>query len=159
MNIHLGSSISVSGNFLTKVCSSDSLDSKNFSKYFLFKLPYLENIFRHFKKESKELIYKHLPDTMFRFIRVTKNLKQSIHFKDTQWHLLKNNVVQRLNCSCGSFFIGQTRRNLVNAWISARPISSGKCVTIYNLIQITKSTLTTHRFSTVLLTNANFPLV
>ena len=27
--------------------------------------------------------------------------------------LLGSNVVYRLNCSCGSFYIGQTRRNLV----------------------------------------------
>ena len=54
-----------------------------------------------------------LPDTMLRFVHVTKNLKQQLHFKDPQPQLLRSNVVYRLNCSCGSFYIGQTRRNLV----------------------------------------------
>ena len=85
----------------------------NLSKYFLFKLPYLGNISHHVEKELKELIHKHLPDTRFRFVLVTKNLKQQLHFKDLQPQLLRSNVVYRLNCSCGSFYIGQTRRNLV----------------------------------------------
>ena len=86
---------------------------KNPSKYFLFKLPYLGNISHHVEKEFKEFIDKHLPDTMLRFVHVTKNLKQQLHFKDPQPQLLRSNVVYRLSCSCGSFYIGQTRRNLV----------------------------------------------
>ena len=86
---------------------------KNPSKYFLFKLPYLRNISHHVEKELKEFIDKHLPDTMFRFVHITKNLKQQLHFKDPQSQLLRSNVVYRLNCSCGSFYIGQTRWNLV----------------------------------------------
>ena len=85
---------------------------KNPSKYFLFKLPYLGNISHHVEKELKEFIHKHLPDTMVRFVHVIKNLKQQLHFKDPQPQLLRSNVVYRLNCSCGSFYIGQTRRNL-----------------------------------------------
>ena len=50
---------------------------------------------------------------MFRVIHVTKNLKQELHFKDPEPQLLRSNVVYGLNCSCGSFFVGQTRRNLV----------------------------------------------
>ena len=42
-----------------------------------------------------------------------KNFKQQLHFKDSQPQLLRSNVVYRLNCSCRSFYIGQTRRNLV----------------------------------------------
>ena len=86
---------------------------KKISKYFLFKLPYLGNISHHVEKELKEFIDQHLPDTMLRFVHVTKNLKQQLHFKDPQPQLLRSNVVYRLNCSCGSFYIGQTRRNLV----------------------------------------------
>ena len=67
----------------------------------------------HVEKELKEFIDQHLPDTMLRFVHVTKNLKQQLHFKDPQPQLLRSNVVYRLNCSCGSFYIGQTRRNLV----------------------------------------------
>ena len=83
---------------------------KNLSKYFIFKLPYLGNISHHVEKE---FICKHLPDTMFRFVHATKNLKQQLHFNDLQPQLLRSNVVYRLNCSCGSFYIGQTRQNLV----------------------------------------------
>ena len=85
---------------------------KNPSKCFLFKLPYLGNISHHVKKELKECIHKHLPDAMFRYISITKHLKQQLHFKDPQPLLLRSNVVYRLNYSCGSFYIGQTRRNL-----------------------------------------------
>ena len=80
---------------------------------FVVRLAYLGNISHHIEKELKEFIDKHLPDTMFRFVRVTKNLKQQLHFNDPQPQLLRSNVVYRLNCSCGSFYIGQTRRNLV----------------------------------------------
>ena len=86
---------------------------KNPSKYFLCKLPYLGNISHHVEKKLKEFIHKHLPDTMFRFIHVTKNLKQQLHCKDPQRHLLRSNVVYRLNCFCSFCYIGQTRRNLV----------------------------------------------
>ena len=57
---------------------------KKISKYFLFKLPYLGNISHHVEKELKEFIDQHLPDTMLRFVHVTKNLKQQLHFKDPQ---------------------------------------------------------------------------
>ena len=89
------------------------LVQKNPTKYFLFKMPYLENISHGVEKELKEFIHKHLPDTTFRFIHVTKNLKQQLHFKDPQRHLLISNVIYRLSCSCCSFYVGRTFRNLV----------------------------------------------
>ena len=45
---------------------------------------------------------------------LAKNLKQQLHFKDPQPQLLRSNVIPYwLNYSCGSFYIGQTRRNVV----------------------------------------------
>ena len=55
----------------------------------------------------------HLPDSKLRFIHNTNKLKQQFLVKDRQRQLTRNNTVYRLNCSCGSFYIGQTRRNLV----------------------------------------------
>ena len=50
---------------------------------------------------------------MVTHFRVETSLVQKLHFKDPQPQLLRSNVVYRLNCSCGSFCIGQTRRHLV----------------------------------------------
>ena len=79
------------------------LVQKNPSKCYLFKLPYLGNIFHHVEKVLKEFILKHLSDTMFRFIHATKNLKQQLHFNHLQRHILRDYVVYQLNCSSSSF--------------------------------------------------------
>ena len=110
MNIHLASSTSASGNLLTKslligLSSFKRIPPNIFYSSYL----YLGNISHHVEKE---FIHKHLPDTMFGFIHVTKNLKKQLHFKYPQQHLLISNVVHKLKYSCGSFHIGHTRRSL-----------------------------------------------
>ena len=80
--------------------------------YFLFKLPYLGCISHRIEKELQQFFKKNLPKNKLRFIHSTKKLKQQFLVKDRQCHLMQNNVVYQLKCSCGSFYIGQTRRNL-----------------------------------------------
>ena len=82
------------------------------STYLLFRLPYLGSISHHIEKELHQYTKSHLPDSKLRFIHNTNKLKQQILVKDRQRQLARSNIVYRLNCSCGSFYIGQTRRNL-----------------------------------------------
>jgi len=49
----------------------------------------------------------------FRFIHETNQLKKSFTYKDKQNHLRRSSVVYKLTCTCGSSYIGQTRRNLI----------------------------------------------
>ena len=81
--------------------------------HFTFKLPYLGSISRNVEKELQQFINKYLPDSKLRFIHTTSKLKHYFHTKDPQSHLKRSNVVYRLNCSRGSFYIGQTRKNLI----------------------------------------------
>ena len=85
----------------------------NPSTYLLFRLPYLGSISHHIKKELHQYTKTHLPDSKLRFIRNTNKLKQQFLVKDRQRQLITSNIVYRLNCSCGSFYIGQTRKNLI----------------------------------------------
>ena len=81
--------------------------------HFTFKLPYLGNISHNIEKELQQFIKKQLPDSKLRFIHTTTKLKHCFHTKDPQSHLRRSNAVYRLNCSSGSFYIGQTQRNLI----------------------------------------------
>ena len=49
----------------------------------------------------------------FHFIHETNKLKKSITYKDKQNYLRRSCIVLRLTCTCGSNYIGQTRRNLI----------------------------------------------
>jgi len=49
----------------------------------------------------------------FRFIHDTNKLKKSFTYKDKQNHLRRSSAVYKLTCTCGSNYIGQTRRNLI----------------------------------------------
>ena len=82
------------------------------STYLLFRFPYLDSIFHHIEKELHQYTKTHLPNSKLRFIHNTNKLKQQFLVKDRQ-RQLTSNIVYRLNCSCGSFYIGQTRRKLV----------------------------------------------
>ena len=83
------------------------------STYLLFRLPYLGSISHHIEKELHQYTKTHLPDSKLRFIHNTNKLKQQFLVKDRQRRLIRSNIVYRLDCSCGSFYVGQTRRNFV----------------------------------------------
>ena len=99
--------------FLNKKFSQHPKTPTQTCNHFTFKLPYLGNISRNIEKELQQFIKKQLPDSKLRFILTTTKLKHYFHTKDPQSHLRRSNVVCRLNCSCGSLYIGQTRRNLI----------------------------------------------
>ena len=98
--------------FLSKKFSQHQKTQIQTCDHFAFKLPYLSNISCNIE-ELQQLINKHLPDSKLRFIHTTSKLKHYFYTNDPQSHLKKSNVVYRRNCSCGSFHIGQTRRNLI----------------------------------------------
>ena len=99
--------------FLNKKFSQHSQTQTQTCNHFTFKLPYLGNISHNIKKELQLTIKKQLPDSKLRFIHATTKLEHYFHTKDPQSHLRRSNVIYRLNCSCGSFYIGQTRTNLI----------------------------------------------
>ena len=80
-----------------------------YSLDFLFWAPFSTTA----KKELHQYTKTHLPHSKLRFIHNTNKLKQQFLVKDPQRQLTRSNIGNRLNCSCGSFYIGQTRRNLV----------------------------------------------
>ena len=90
---------------------SPKTPNKTFN-FLLFKLPYLDSISYHIEKELRRAPKLTRFQVMF-FFHNTNKLKQQFSFKDLQRQLTRSNVVDRLNCSCGSFYIRQTRRNLV----------------------------------------------
>ena len=78
-----------------------------------FKLPYIGEPSIHIEKELKHFFWKKLQDKVQLFIiHVTNKLGQFFNHKQKQSLLLRSNVVYRLKCSCGSCYIGQTRRNI-----------------------------------------------
>ena len=99
--------------FLNKKFSQLPKTQTQTCNHFTFKLPYLGNISHNIEKELQQFIKKQLPDSKLRFIHTTTKLKHYFYTKDPQSHLRRSNVVYRLNCSCESFYIGRTRKNLM----------------------------------------------
>ena len=99
--------------FLNKKFSQHPKTQTQTCDHFTFKLPYLSIISHNIEKELQQFVSKYLPDSKLRFIRTISKLKHYFHTKDTQSHFRRSNVVYRPNCSCGSFYIGQARRNLI----------------------------------------------
>ena len=67
------------------------------------------------KKELSALVEKHTWNrVILRIIDNTWNIGHNFRLKDQQKTLMKYGVVYKLTCSCGSSYIGQTRRNLIN---------------------------------------------
>ena len=81
--------------------------------YPLFRLPYLGSISHHIEKELHQYTKTHLPDSKLRFIHNTNKLKQQFSVKHRQRQPTRSNIVYRLNCSRGSFYVGQTQKNVV----------------------------------------------
>ena len=80
----------------------------------------LGSISYHIEKELHQYTKTHLPDSKLRFIHNTNKLKQQFLVKDRQRQLTRSKIVyldQRLDCSSGPFYIGQTRRNFVKRLI------------------------------------------
>ena len=66
-------------------------------------------------KELSALVEKHTWNRVIpRIIDATWNIGHNFRLKDKQKTLIKYGVVHRLPCACGSSYIRQTRRNLIN---------------------------------------------
>jgi len=78
------------------------------------RLPYLGEISYEVRREMQRLVHRYaIMPFQFRFIHETNKLKKSFPYKDKQNHLRRSSVVYKLTCTCGSNYIGQTRRNLI----------------------------------------------
>ena len=79
------------------------------------RLPFSGDMSMQLKKELSALVEKHAWDRVILWIiDTTWNIGHSFRPKDKQKILMKYGVVHGLTCSCGSSYIGQTRRNLIN---------------------------------------------
>ena len=78
-------------------------------------LPYLDATSLKVQKSIKGFLRKFDPlGTKFKIIFIDKctKLENIFKFKDNGPQLMRNNVVYKLDCSCGASYIGQTERNL-----------------------------------------------
>ena len=100
--------------FLNKRYSN--LTSKNNDKHtrrIILKLPYIGNPSIQLEKEFKSFFRRHLSNTLnLNVVHTCYKIGDMFKHKEKQPTLYRNNVVYKLNCSCGSTYIGQTRRNL-----------------------------------------------
>ena len=65
--------------------------------------------------ELKSFLHKHTDDKASVYIvAALSKIGDNFHFKDKQPLLMKSGIVSKLTCSCGSIYIGQTRRNLLS---------------------------------------------
>jgi len=75
-------------------------------------LPYLGEISYVVRREMQRLVHRYaITPFQFRFIHETNKLNKPFTYKDKQNHLRRSSVVYKLTCTCGSNYIGQTRRN------------------------------------------------
>jgi len=78
------------------------------------RLPYLREISYQVHREMQRLVHRYaIMPFQFHFIHETRKLKKSFTYKDKQNHLRCSSIVYKLTCTCGSNYIGQTRRNLI----------------------------------------------
>ena len=78
------------------------------------RLPYLGEISYEVRREMQRLVHRYaITPSQFRFIHETNKLKKSFTYKDKRNHLRRSSVVYKLTCTCGSNYIGQTRRKLI----------------------------------------------
>ena len=65
------------------------------------------------KKEINSFFVKNSFNCKMELINDTFNIGRYFRYKEPQDKLVKSNVVYKVNCSCGSSYIGQTKRNLI----------------------------------------------
>ena len=77
------------------------------------RLPFIGHHSTHLEKELKTFYHRHLSDMVnLNVIHKTFSIGDLFRHKENQPLMYRNNVVYKLTCSCGSTYIGQTRRNL-----------------------------------------------
>ena len=78
------------------------------------RLPYLGEISYVVWREIQRLVHRYATTLFqFRYVDESNKLKKYFTYKDKQNHLRRSSVVYKLTRTCGSNYIGQTRRNLI----------------------------------------------
>ena len=98
-------------------------------------LPLLGALSLHIRYELKAFLRKQTDDNASVYIvDAPSKIGEIFRFQDGQPILMKSGIVYKLTCSCGSTYIGQTRRNLLSR-IKER-ITSEKFEFCKHLLQI-----------------------
>ena len=93
---------------------TDESSNQSSNRIIFFRLPYIGNQSIQIEKELRPFFRKYLIDKVrLCVIHDTFCIGDMFRFKDKQCTLRRSNVVYKLSCSCGSSYIGQTRRNLI----------------------------------------------
>ena len=82
----------------------------------IFKLPYnkyIGNASVHLEKELQSFYRRKNRQQRLVAIHSTYGIGNRFRYKDKQPLLHRNNIVYKLNSSCGASYIGQTPRNLI----------------------------------------------
>ena len=90
----------------------------------IIRLPFVGNSSLHLEKELKSFFRRKLSDKFI--LNIVHNcyaISNMFKHKDKQPLLYRNNVVYKLSCSCGSVYIGQTRRNLQSRMDEHNPLA------------------------------------
>ena len=100
-------------------------------KKILIRLPFLGALSVQIRNELKFFLHKHTDDKASLYINdALSKIGENFRFKDKQPLLMKSGIVYKLTCSCGSTYIGQTRRNLLSR-IKGHATSKKKSVNTY----------------------------
>ena len=101
-------------NSITQSQPTDESSNQSSNRIILFRLPYIGNQSVKIEKELRSFFRKYLIDKVrLCAIHDTLCIGDVFRFKDKLCTLRRRNVVNKLSCSCGSNYIGQTRRNLI----------------------------------------------
>ena len=99
--------------FTTKPLLSKKKDPT--PKKILIRLPFLDASSVQIRNELKSFLHKHTDDRASVYIvDALSKIGENFRLKDKQPLLMKSGIVYKLTCSCGSTYIGQTRRNLLS---------------------------------------------
>ena len=86
-----------------------------FVHFILIKNLLLNNLSVQIRNKLKSFLHKHMDDKVSLYIvDALSKIGENSRFKDKQPLLMKSGIVYKLTCSCGSTYIGQTRRNLLS---------------------------------------------
>ena len=90
-----------------------SSDQNDNTKRVFLKLLFFYTTSNHIRKEINAFFKKANLDCKLILINTTFNIRKLFQYKDRQKNLQKYGVVYKLTRSCGSTYIGQTKRNLL----------------------------------------------
>ena len=78
-------------------------------------MPFLGALSVQIRNELKSFLHKYTDDKASLYIvDALSKIGENFRFKNKQPLLMKSGIVYKLTCSCGSIYIGQTRRNLLS---------------------------------------------